>query len=843
MAAARSFRAKTAALSAVALLGIAAIAKAQPVSDRVLSRVKVNETEQCAVVTIGFNVTVQVRSYFPKNEGDHVRIDLKPIETGRSVGIGSREELRPPASRRAGIQEIQYDGDLPTGPLLTITFNSKRFFMVDQGGDFQSIVLKVADRPIDETCSSSRPALRTGPEDSRKTPSASSVLHSIPQILDSNAVYALNLMSQQQAIQSSSLPQAPVFNRYAAYSVRFEEDGVVWNRLRLGFFKTRTEAQQAKTELNKFYPDSWIVRTSADEREAVYRDWLGARRNRPANPQLKETPPPSANLPENADVTELVAEARTQMTAGDFGRAIQLLTKALSLEEGASTPEAKELLGVAREKNGQLAHAKGEFEEYLQRYPDNEGAARVRQRLNALLSNGKEARPALRDGAPVGNWVSRISASLSQFYQRDESVVQLEQPDFIPDPDKQVNRNALISGADVTASVSNDRFDTSIRFSGSHTKDFEQSDQDFGTISALYFDLADNVTRFAARIGRQTRNTGGVLGRFDGGLISFEASDHVRFNAVAGAPVIRSRDLFVDQHRRFVGGSVDVNQLIKGVDTTAYFIHQTVDGLVDRQAAGLELRYIDDTKSAFALVDYDIFYDTLNLALFNGSWRLKDNTTFNASFDYRYAPTLQTLDALQGQGVLTVEDLRDVLGFTENEIYYLAEARAARAKSGSFTISHPFSEKVQINAGVTLTELSPTIDAGGIPGQPGTGVEKFYSAQLLANGLLMDGDLASIGFRYDDMSTARRYVIDINNRYPLSRRFRVNPRVRLAQRKSITADQTQYTVKPSIRLNYIPVRRFQLELEGGGEWTETTTTLDKETVKGYYVIAGYRLDF
>lgn len=33
------------------------------------------------------------------------------------------------------------------------------------------------------------------------------------------------------------------------------------------------------------------------------------------------------------------------------------------------------MLGLARERNGQLAHAKAEYEEYLREYPNGEGAA------------------------------------------------------------------------------------------------------------------------------------------------------------------------------------------------------------------------------------------------------------------------------------------------------------------------------------------------------------------------------------------------------------------------------------------------------------------------------------
>lgn len=846
-----------------AIGGAASIAGAQPVSDRVLSRVKVSETEACAVVAIEFNITVQTKSYFPDGRGDHVRIDLRPIEVGRVNGaIASREELRPPSSERAGIQEIQYDGDAPTGPVLTVTFNSDKYFVVDQGTDFRSIVLKVADSPVDGDCASARPALRSGQgagAPKKFSTNAGAELFTRPAALDQNAVYALNLLSQRESIRIVSASLTPPISDFAAYSVRFEEDGIVWNRLRLGFFKTRTEAQAVKDRLASTYPDAWIVRTTDVERDSVYRAWLTARKTlhvarepaAPPTPALPTGAPPAAAATQGGDLKgeeggaeALVAQARNEMTAGNIDRAIQLLSKALTLEENPASQDARELLGVAREKNRQLAHAKAEYEEYLRRYPDGEGAARVRQRLAALLSNGKDAPPELREGSsPIGKWVSRLTASLSQYYQRDESTVTLEQPDLVPDPDKQVNRNALASGADVTASLSNDRVDATVRFSGSHTKDFEAGGQSYGAVSALYLELADNVSNLTARFGRQTRSTGGVLGRFDGGLLSFDVNDSIRLNAVGGAPVIRSRDLFLDQHRRFVGGSVDFNQVATGFDANTYFIYQTIDDLVDREAAGIELRYTDQNKSAYALVDYDVFYDTLNMALFNGTLRLKDNTSFNASFDYRYAPTLMTLDALQGQGVETIDELRAAFGFTDDEIYYLAEERAARTTSGSFTVSHPFSEKLQLNLGATFTNMSPTNDAGGVLGQPGTGIESFYSAQLLATSLFKEGDLASIGLRFDDMATARRYVIDVNTRYPLSRRFRVNPRMRYAYRDSITADQTQSTFKPSIRLNYIPARLFQLELEGGGEWTKTTTMLDRETVRGYYVIAGYRLDF
>lgn len=833
-------------LGILVLFGVVGAAFAQGVRDKVLSRVTVTETESCAVATISFNVPVQATSYFPSGMGDYVRIDLNRINVGRVNGDGShsaREELRPPSNKRAGIQEIQYDADAPTGPVLTVTFNRNRYFSISQGSDFRSLDLTIAKDPIDEACSGKSPRLRTGPEiaSPKKKPQASSALHTVPKTLDANAVYAINLMSQQPEIKKSDLPKLEILSRYALYVVRFEEDGVAWNRLRLGFFKSRAEAQKVINALAPRYQDAWIARTTTRERESVYQAWLVKRQDAQKNVALIKRSPPVESLPTNKDAAALVAEARQLMSEGDNARAIQILTKALALEESQATPEARELLGLAREKNGQEAHAKAEYEEYLQRYPDADGAERVRQRLSALLTQGKDAPPELREGS-AKNWVTRLTASLSQYYQRDETTVTLEQPELVPDPDKQVNRNAIVSGADITASVSNDRFDTTFRFSGTHTKDLMSDGQgDTGAISALYLDIADNAMRLALRLGRQNRTTGGVLGRFDGGLFSFDATGNIRINVVGGAPVIRSRDLFVDKDRKFVGGSVDVHDVVDGLDTTVYFINQTVDGLTDRQAAGFEFRYVDDSRTAFGLFDYDTFYDTINLALFNGSWRLKDNTTFNVAFDYRFAPSLFTIDALQGQGVETIDELRNI--FTDDDIYVIAESRAARATSGTFTVSHPLSEKFQANASVTLANVGPTLEAGGVMAQPGTGVEKFYSTQIFGQGLIKDGDFATVGFRYDDMSTSRRYVVDLNTRYPFSRKFRISPRLRLSQRESTIADQTQFTFKPSMRINYIPSRLFQIELEGGGEWTTTNNPLDTEKITGYYFIGGYRLDF
>ena len=72
----------------------------------------------------------------------------------------------------------------------------------------------------------------------------------------------------------------------------------------------------------------------------------------------------------------IMTEGRKAMTAGDFPRAALLFTKVLGKPDDPRAPEAKELLGLAYQRAGRLAHARAEYEEYLATYRESEGVAR-----------------------------------------------------------------------------------------------------------------------------------------------------------------------------------------------------------------------------------------------------------------------------------------------------------------------------------------------------------------------------------------------------------------------------------------------------------------------------------
>jgi hypothetical protein len=80
-------------------------------------------------------------------------------------------------------------------------------------------------------------------------------------------------------------------------------------------------------------------------------------------------------------------------------------------------------------------------------------------------------------------------------------------------------------------------------------------------------------------------------------------------------------------------------------------------------------------------------------------------------------------------------------------------------------------------------------------------------------------------------------------RYPLITDLRVNPRLRLGYRKGTDTDLKEYTVLPSILLNYYWTRDMSFEVEGGTKWTSREQAGAKEDETEYFLTAGFRYDF
>ncbi len=545
-------------------------------------------------------------------------------------------------------------------------------------------------------------------------------------------------------------------------------------------------------------------------------------------------------------------EGRSALKKQNTDDAIKHFSKVLKMPETPSSADAQEYLGLAYKRAGRAPEARAEFEDYLRRYPAGEGTDRVRQRLAGVVTANGEGIPALRgteaggDRTP-GSETWTVSGSASQFYIRDDSFRTIRDPSLPAAANEdfdahRVHQNQVLSSLDAIATWNNGAgFKSKLRFSGTEEHGFDEDGDDIFGVAALFMEASKRDLGLEGRIGRQTRNTGGVLGRFDGAVLSYQPDPLVRLNAVAGSPVQRRRDTPFEDEKLFYGASVDIGPMFGGLDASLFAIEQRDRSILDRRAVGAEVRYFDANKSAFATVDYDIHFAELNAAVLTGSWTFADKSTVFGSFDYRKAPYLSSWTALQGQNYPTLyEMLRDK---TLAEIEQLAVDRSASFTSASLGFSHPINQMLQASADVTVTNLEGTVASGGVEASPGTGNEYFYSAQLIGNSVFTEQDLFIAGVRFADLSTSDHYVLDLSARYPLLDNLKINPRLRLGYRTGDETDLVEYSVLPSVLFNYYVTRDMSLELEVGAEWTNSKLNGVEENSTDLFFTVGYRYDF
>lgn len=545
-------------------------------------------------------------------------------------------------------------------------------------------------------------------------------------------------------------------------------------------------------------------------------------------------------------------EGRGALRKHDYSVAIAKFTAVLKLPETESSAEAQELLGVALQKDNQAGRAVAEYEDYVARYPNGDGAERVRQRLAGLATaNGVSGAPLHSGRAGSGETGQRpqtwtVSGSASQFYIRDDSFRTLRDPSLPLNvneslDDHRVHQNELLSSLDLIATWSGEGFKSKFRFSGTEEHGFGTDEREIVGVAALFADLSLRDWGADARIGRQTRNTGGVLGRFDGAVLSYQASPMIRLNAVGGSPVARRRDAPFEDEKAFYGGSIDIGPFLGGFDASLFAIEQRDRSVIDRRAVGAELRYSDGEKSAFGTIDYDIYYEELNAAVLTGSWTLADKSTLFGAFDYRKSPYLSTWTALQGQGFPTLYRMLKVK--TLAEIEQLAVDRTASFTSASLGFSRPLNETFQVSADATVTNVEGTIASGGVDAIADTGNEYFYSAQVIGTNVFSAEDLFIAGVRFADLAASNYYVLDLSARYPVMEGLKINPRLRLGYRTGDTTDLEEFSVLPSVLFNYYITRDASLELEVGAQWTDSTEKGVQETTTDVFFTVGYRYDF
>lgn len=552
--------------------------------------------------------------------------------------------------------------------------------------------------------------------------------------------------------------------------------------------------------------------------------------NKTSQTKSAGTVPRASAVDEQA--SERMLEARQAMLDQDWDRAVKLLTSVLGSADTSDHMQAREFLGLARERKGQLAHAKAEYQRYLEDYPDSEGAARVQQRLVGLVTAGDSPKMARADSqqgnASDSDW--DMYGSLWQYYYRDVRSI----------GDEQRVVDALYTNVDTVGRYDGERYGVISRVNGGYRhflSGVEDGDESY--INLAYLELTDEQIGLSGRVGRQSRHSGGVLGRFDGAFMAYSISPRVTLNGVAGYTVDTSREAFQNE-RSLYGLSVDLTDMVQDMDFSLFYNAQDYSGATDRRAVGGEVRYFVERGNLLGLVDYDTYYGALNIAMLSGSWSFPGQWVVSANLDYRRSPLITSRNALIGQQTQSMDILLSQVG--EEEVRIMAEDRSAEYQSAMFGLSHPLNEKFQIQLHASMFNLSSTESSGGVAGFAGTGNEFAYDMQFIGTGLLSQGDMSIIGMRYVDGNRYSTISMFLNSRFPLAAGFRIQPRVRIDRRSRMFDDLQEWIISPSMRLEY-RIGPHALEFDLGGEWWRQDGAVTATDASAYFMNLGYRLIF
>jgi hypothetical protein len=530
------------------------------------------------------------------------------------------------------------------------------------------------------------------------------------------------------------------------------------------------------------------------------------------------------------------------MLAADYVSAIRIYTRLLQ-EPGDQRPDAREYLGLARERSGQTAQAMAEYRAYLADYPDGDGARRVQQRLNGLTMAAPVPREALRpiDTGEQSAW--NVTTGLSQYYRRD--VYQFDE--FEP---QVVALDALLTDIDVKVRHNGDTVNVAGRLVVSNIYDLSGIQQT--TVGSLpdtpnrfsyaYVDVNQVDGAWQLRTGRQTLHNWGILGRFDGLHFAYSWAPDRRVHFFSGYPVESTR-YGLETSREFYGVAVDFDHLIGRWGFSASLNTGTIDSINDRQSFGLEARYSDDKRSVTSMVDYDYGYDKLNTALVLGTWRFDNRLTLTGLVDVRQSPILTTRNALIAQPVTTISNM--LLVWTEDEIRQIARDRTSDMTTVTLGVSKPLFQRFQLNADVTATEIGATVASAGVPAIPSTGQQVYYTTSFVGSGLFGTGDVNVFNLRYGTAPDFTLSQVTWDVRFPVGHRLRLNPRLTYGVWDGSNGVRRE-TTSPSFRVLLNFRNRYHFEAEVGKDDFLRTVLADptiRENSIGNYINVGYTADF
>ena len=574
---------------------------------------------------------------------------------------------------------------------------------------------------------------------------------------------------------------------------------------------------------------------------------------------------------------ELMQLGQGALTAGENERAVQVFNALLNLPPNKQSRDAQEMVGVARERNGEASKAIAEYEHYLKTYPDGEGAVRVQQRLAVLKTAGTEMAQRKAGGkTPKRIDETSVYGSVYQYYYGGYS--QLRTTDKVSNTTTTFDNHdqSLLQAAfDVTGRYRKNEYDNKVVVRGTQSYDtlaLDDTRRNVSRLRALYFEHSGQDS-YLIRFGRQPGNTGGVLDfRFDGAWARYTPIPQVlSVSLLGGQPrqfsLTRNyvpddpRNFSIGSNRYFYGANIDLGPIGQAWSGNTYFLNQMVNEVVDRRAVGAEVRYASNGLNLYSLLDYDIYFNELNIAMINGTW-VGEKTTFNFMADHRRTPYLQTTNALFGIAGASLDNITK-----ENASLLQTQAKNVTATSDLFLagVLHSVTKDWQLGGDVRLNRISGTsasqcliivpgrstvflspnaiTDAPcSLQGLPGTGNIWTYTVQAIGADFPFEKNTFVVNASYIDSSAYRGESLTLNSLGRYWQQWQLDLFLILYHQKD-SNNVNLYRATPTLRIDYRFLDSWTLEGSGGIETTLTDGPRQKDSMLREFFFFGLRWDF
>ncbi len=635
--------------------------------------------------------------------------------------------------------------------------------------------------------------------------------------------YAVNLESAATPFLPAAVAEAARAFDTQAYVSQTTVGGAPWYRLRIGPFETREAAEKALRAATARYPHAWIT----EEQPATGLAQMPAARGRAAAVALRTDAPLH-----DAERARLLREARVALAQHRYPRTVDLLTRLVRQPEYPGRAEAQELLGLTRERAGQLAEAKAEYQEYLRRYPQGPAATSVRMRLQILAAASLQPKSLGRSrAAGERRFTAAGGASLSYAYGRDQSTVL----------GATTTTNSISEGivyGDLLLRDRGPRFDLSTRADGGYTRNFAVvpptavgQDQ----VTAAYGQIVDRRFGLTARLGRQSVATVGVVGLFDGLYFGYQPNPRWSVSAAVGLPAYTNYSA-LSARQKFGTVTAEYGSRSRAWVFDVYAFDETDEIGTERRSVGLQSRYSGPGRTAVLLVDYDVAFKQLNSATLIGNAKLGSSWVFGFDADHRRSPPLGLSNALIGQ---STTDLRALAAlYTPSQLEQMALDRTATSDTVVISANRAIGAHWQFMTDLSALELSGTPASFGVVATRATGLDKSASVQVSGASLLQTGDVHLLGLRFDDSPTARSETISWDARFVVYREWRVGPQLSVERLNDFSLGGSQMIYLPQLQTDWTG-RNSIVEITAGYQILNQATPTQPLPVTGLPATAGF----